>query len=699
MQQKLIKPYNDSIYYRHPKSDLNDVMPEMLDTCPEESLCFLNEGKLREKVGILRDNFLPENEHRRILYSVKANAKNRIIKILSEEGIDGFDCSSPNEIDMALAQNPEAEIFFNNPIRTANAIKRALERDVRYFAVQSRRGIEKILQTAPQGAPEISVRLQTLNPEAKIDLSKKFGVTEETAKELLRFLKASNVRRGLSIHTGSQNTSPRAFEEGIGFMTGIARSEGGVNSVNLGGGIPVDYFEGGDFDFREYLELISRYVRNNIKGALDKASDPQIILELGRAIIAESVDLAIPVLATEKRLGKKCVYINDGVFTSFSDYPIHGWKYNLKTIGKNGRKLSETKEPYIVFGRTCDSGDTLGEADLPSDLKEGDHIWVPNAGAYMDTQASFFNGYEPPKYVAYNSGTNISSVTDNNDAQTGQAPSLSIGTEQRKQFKSEVLTPPELTEAKIKEIADFFRLIFNNDWPEFVVCPPCDSKLPDGMKMSASEVYGTKGETVPLEIMDTNPIIPDCPCCGEKMKIFHDPEKTYKNLSKKLGKDGYASLLRSKDDRIAGFAFGYGCTLEEEFWHEWGNKYHYMAEEDPRYNRDFGNFLQRLNEEFPDANFTSDSEIFCWNCVAASQEARGAKNSILLIQALFDSLPDEKQDLYIIGETLKGSNAHKIFRKLSGRDVEGVLEGDGTIIAGNVGRVTEGIKHFIKKSD
>lgn len=253
-------------------------------------------------------------------------------------------------------------------------------------------------------------------------------------------------------------------------------------------------------------------------------------------------------------------------------------------------------------------------------------------------------------------------------------------------FKPEVLTSAELTKERIKEISDYFRFIFNNDWPQFVACPPCDSKSSNGMRFSAMDIFKTESH-LSLEKMDCTETLPNCPHCGNEMRIFHDPDKTFLNLKHKLEKDGYVSLLRSDEShQIAGFTFGYGCTLQEEFHNEWRNRYHYMAQENPEYDRDFDVFIRRLQEEFPDANFTPESEVFCWNCVATSPEARSTRYSVKLMQAFFDSLPPEKRDLYVIGETLSGSNSHRIFKTLGGKDVSGILDGQDTIIAMRMNR-------------
>lgn len=393
----------------HPKSDLDTVMDDVLSGDSEESFCFLNEGRLREQIRFLRAHFLPENEFRRISYAVKANPKTRILEILSEEGIDGFDCASAGEIRRVLEQNPKADVYFNNPIKPLAHIQEAFQRGVRYYTAQSREEIEKILlssKVAPEReAMSISVRLITPNEEARINLSEKYGAGEREAREMLRTLASlPRVGRGISIHTGSQNGSSEMFRRGIEHMAEIARQEGGVGSLNIGGGIPVNYHPKDHYDTGEYLHAISDAVRSNIQGALvsSQASDPRIILEPGRAMIAEAVDLAIPILSSETRNGEKCLYINDGVFTSFSDAVVHRWPYYFDVIRRNSRPSIEGLEAYTVFGRTCDSGDTLGKMWLPAGLRAGDHLWVKNAGAYLDSQASHFNGFETPTYVSYN---------------------------------------------------------------------------------------------------------------------------------------------------------------------------------------------------------------------------------------------------------------------------------------------------------
>lgn len=396
-------PQNDDLVVN--KSNKEIVIQEILDAYPEESFCFLNAGKLKAQVALIQDYYLPDCPYREIAYAVKANPRKRILEILNNAGVTTFDCASQNEIIKVLALQSSAKVLFNHPIKREKDLRYAAENGVLHFTAQTRNEIDKILTNiSPFLFPppiEVAIRLQTLNSKAKVNLSTKYGATLENARKMLQMVKnQAGLAPGISIHTGSQNTDLASFEKGINLMTDLAIEEGKIKTLNIGGGLPVNYFENDQFDIRDYLTYISSVIEHNLPKNLD--SDPAIIIELGRAVIAEAIDLVIPVLAVEKRAGQKCVYINDGVFTSFSDSAVHGWEYNFKTLGKHSRKLSEQTEQSILFGRTCDSGDTLGLVDLPEDINEGDYIHVESAGAYLDSQTTYFNGFEPPKYVFYN---------------------------------------------------------------------------------------------------------------------------------------------------------------------------------------------------------------------------------------------------------------------------------------------------------
>jgi hypothetical protein len=256
-------------------------------------------------------------------------------------------------------------------------------------------------------------------------------------------------------------------------------------------------------------------------------------------------------------------------------------------------------------------------------------------------------------------------------------------------FISETIGHDAMSEETVQRVTDFFRYIFNNEWPDYAVCPPCDSQLPGGARMSAKEAYKSD-DPVPLAIMDSNPILPNCSHCGSQMQIFHNPGKLRSLLNKKLMKDGYVSFINDPESgETKGFAYGYGTTLEEAFHGEWGNAYGYMADPDPAYDRDLTHLLECLNGTIKDTHFTPEMEIFLWNCVGITPAAQGGANYIQVMRGLFNQLPPEKRNLRIVAEVLIDSPAHIHFNTTGAIDVPGFLKGDGTIIVFKVGETTD----------
>jgi ornithine decarboxylase len=396
----------EDIFIYHGGTNLDQVVRNVLPRYPDFSFCFLNVGRLRETVKVIQRHFLPGHPGRRISYAVKANSRRKILEVLRDSGVDCFDCTSSGEMSLARSIHPFSEIMFNNPVRSSRDVAYALSLGVKHFAVQTKDDVRKVLDNASfpfvDEPLEMAVRMMMQNENARVDLSPKFGATPGEAEEMISEMRAnSSCIPGIYVHVGSQNSSAEKYVAAIRTMSEISRRQGKLKIMNVGGGIPVRYKGQDKFDLVEYLEIISKAITDFALDSLDP--EHKIIIELGRAVVAESVDMVIPILCEARRNGRDCLYINDGIFTSFWDAAIHKWRYWINAMGSDGCEIKgRGLKEYEVFGRTCDSGDTLGKLLLPEGLKEGDYLWLPNAGAYLDTLASRFSEFTAPFYVAYN---------------------------------------------------------------------------------------------------------------------------------------------------------------------------------------------------------------------------------------------------------------------------------------------------------
>src|SRR6202051_3829534 len=150
----------------------------------------------------------------RIYYAVKANPAAPVLQRLVQLG-SSFDAASIEEIEFCLDAGAEpASVSFGNTIKKFPAIRRAHESGVTMFAFDSAEELEKLAEHAP-GA-RVYCRILVENKGADWPLSRKFGTTVESARELM--LRADEMGLdpyGLSFHVGSQQTTTRAYEVAI----------------------------------------------------------------------------------------------------------------------------------------------------------------------------------------------------------------------------------------------------------------------------------------------------------------------------------------------------------------------------------------------------------------------------------------------------------------------------------------------------
>ena len=104
-----------------------------------------------------------------------------------------------------------------NPVKSRVAIKKAyFNYGVRNFSLDTDDELEKIVkETNFANDLNLHLRISVSNNFAKINLSKKFGVSGYEAKELLKKLKIMQKKIGVSFHLGSQCMNPNAYKLAI----------------------------------------------------------------------------------------------------------------------------------------------------------------------------------------------------------------------------------------------------------------------------------------------------------------------------------------------------------------------------------------------------------------------------------------------------------------------------------------------------
>ena len=325
-------------------------------------------------------------------YAVKANPDRRVLKALMQEGC-GFEIASTAELDLLLGLGvPAAEVFFSNPVKSREAIACAAAKGVEWFVVDSTDEVRKVHETKPDA--KLYLRIAAPNIGSDWPLSGKFGAAPSDAREIVAFAaKRGADLAGVTFHVGSQCRNPEnwrvALEKARSLFDVMIKAGLKPRLLNIGGGFPVRHVKP-----IPSIEMIGAVVNEGLRAFPE---DVQVIAEPGRYMVSDAGYFVCRVLGTATRGGKRWMHWDAGMFGGVIE-TTEGLKYKIRS-DRSGPDI-----PWTVGGPTCDSVDiVMRDEPLPSDLQEGDFIYIRNAGAYTTAYASQFNGFPLPEVRVFES--------------------------------------------------------------------------------------------------------------------------------------------------------------------------------------------------------------------------------------------------------------------------------------------------------
>jgi ornithine decarboxylase len=331
--------------------------------------------------------FFKENFPGKILYAVKTNPNEKVLKQILANGINDFDVASLNEIKLIKKINPKVNLHFMHTVKSKESISSAYHNyGVRSFSLDNKDELRKILEATNQAKDlKLFVRIAISNEHAEIDLSRKFGAHPSEALGLVRLCKEHSKKLGISFHVGSQCMHKISYSKGIHEIGNIIKKSKIIpDIINIGGGFPAIYPDLRPEPLSNYMEEIKKGLKN-----LKLTKLPEIMCEPGRAIVAESGSTVVKVVLRKKQN----LYINDGTYGSLFDAGVPNFVFPTKMI-TDGRIHSKKLTSFSFFGPTCDSLDYMkGPFLLPNNIKEGDYIELGQLGSYGLTFRTNFNGF------------------------------------------------------------------------------------------------------------------------------------------------------------------------------------------------------------------------------------------------------------------------------------------------------------------
>lgn len=372
----------------------------------------LDEAEVRERCRTYRDAF-PEAD---ILYAAKAFLCRAMAHWIDEEGL-GLDVCSAGELELAVTTGfPPDRIVLHGNAKSPRDLDTALRLGVGRIVIDSPSEIARLAAAVgPDGHQKVMVRVVpgiSAGGHAKIRTGtddQKFGlpIADGYAQHAIaRILGQPQLRlTGLHCHLGSQITSVKpylvAVRRVVGLMMRLHEQHGLVlPELDLGGGHGIAYRPG---EPALDLTTLAGRVRAELADACATAGlpVPRLVIEPGRAIVGPAGVALYRVLAV-KHTGRHVFVAVDGGMSDNPRPALYGVRYAPRLVG---RRSTAAPAGVTVVGRHCEAGDVLAsDVELPGDVRPGDLLAVPVAGAYQLAMASGYNLVGRPPLVAVRDG-------------------------------------------------------------------------------------------------------------------------------------------------------------------------------------------------------------------------------------------------------------------------------------------------------
>ena len=323
-------------------------------------------------------------------YATKCNPHRDVLATLYSVGCR-FEIASAPELDQLLELGVDpSTVLYSNPVKPEAHVREAHLKGVRCFAFDSTEEAAKLAAQAP-GSNAI-VRLAARTGGSTVPSEGKFGVDPDSAVRLLVEARELGLRPyGVAFHVGSQMLRPNAWAQPLAtvrkLMKRLAKLGIRLRLVDLGGGFPATYGE-----TPPPLERYAAVIQHGLDRLPYKV---RVVVEPGRAIVAEAGVLTATVIGTAVRGGMRWIHLDVGAFNGLMESLETG---NRLRFPVSDSRNSPLRDRFHLTGPTCDSQDTiLFDVELSADLATGDLVHIATAGAYTTAYASTFNGFDVPE--------------------------------------------------------------------------------------------------------------------------------------------------------------------------------------------------------------------------------------------------------------------------------------------------------------
>ncbi|MFI2611782.1 diaminopimelate decarboxylase [Kitasatospora sp. NPDC018619] len=376
-------------------------------------LYVLDEAEVRRRARAYR-RALP---HAEVLYAAKAFLCSAMADWAEQEGL-GLDVCSSGELWLAVSAGfPAQRILLHGNAKSPEELRLARRLRVGRIVIDGPAEIARLAALVAADTPQkVLVRVVpgiAAGHHVAVRTGvggQKFGFPVEggdAADAIARVLDQPGLElSGLHCHLGSQITAVEPYLEAVDALVRLlaqTRERHGVDlpELDLGGGHGIRYLDGDEeLDLAEFAVRVTD--RLAVRCAEAGLEVPRLIVEPGRAIAGPAAVAVYRVLSVKHSAGGRCFVAVDGGMSDNPRPALYGSPYTVRLVG---RRSEAGRARVDVVGRHCEAGDVLvRDAALPADLRPGDLLAVPAAGAYQLSMASGYNLVGRPAVVAVRDG-------------------------------------------------------------------------------------------------------------------------------------------------------------------------------------------------------------------------------------------------------------------------------------------------------
>jgi len=320
-------------------------------------------------------------------YAIKANSHPDILRTLEAEGF-GLECVSLGELQHVFnvlpALSPE-RVLFTPSFCPHEEYEAAFALGVT-VTVDNVEALQRWPELFRDRALWLRVDLgRGEGHHAKVRTGgkeSKFGLPMPRVDEFVRVAGELGSRVvGLHAHLGSGVETAQHWRLMCDELAGFARRIGSVQTIDIGGGMPIPYSEEDEpFDLEAWAAGLAEV----------KAVHPafRLAIEPGRYLVAESGVLLTRATQVVEKDGVRRVGLDAGMNTLVRPALYDAW-HDIENLSRQG---GYAEAAFDVVGPICESSDVFGKRrKLPVSTAPDDVMLVADTGAYGYVMASTYN--------------------------------------------------------------------------------------------------------------------------------------------------------------------------------------------------------------------------------------------------------------------------------------------------------------------